>query len=393
MGGIFGGAPKPVANQTVTNNPPAYAIPLLTDIANRGKSAYEQFLSSGYNQPYAGQRSAGQNPFDTQSMDIARGGADQFLAAGSPQNSLDLSKYYSDKIFGGAYDPTQAIEAYARPITQQFTESIAPRLTSAAIDAGAYGGSKAQEFNNRAVRDTNQVLADTASRTALDYGAAERQAAGMVPSLANMGLQQSGAAADVYGNIGNTTRGFEQQGINDEIARWNELTSSPFAGLGEYLGLVSGASGKYGSQTTPVMSQGGSTFGSILGQGLGGGLGGGFSALGSAIPAMFQSGGMLGPAASFIGPSAVPAGASALASLFGFLSDKRLKENILFERLEKGHRLYSFNYLWDKTRYLGVLAQEILEYLPEAVSKLGDILVVNYALLGIKMEKLHADAN
>ena len=42
-------------------------------------------------------------------------------------------------------------------------------------------------------------------------------------------------------------------------------------------------------------------------------------------------------------------------------SDERLKENIKFIRSEFGINLYSWNYVWDKTKtYIGVLAQEIL---------------------------------
>jgi hypothetical protein len=383
MGGLFGGAPKQNPNQTVTNNPPAYALPKLEEISNLAKSAYEQFIAGGYNMPYAGPRSAGQNAFDTQAINTARAGADSFLAAGAPQTTMDLSKFYSDKIFGGAYDPTQAIEAYARPITQQFTESIAPRLTSAAIDAGAYGGSKSQEFNNRAVRDLNSTLADTASRVALSYDQAEKGAAGLVPQLANTALQQTGAAADVYGNIGNTERGFAQQTINDDIARWNEQTQSPFAGLGEYLQLVSGsAPGR--SQTTYGYQQPGSSF--LSGLSALSGLSGMASSAGGALSNMFLSPNFIGPLAAGQSVSGLGAG---LGSILSFLSDKRVKENIVFSHVEKGHRVYYFNYIWDKTRmFLGVLAQEVMKKNPKAVQKVGNLFAVDYVMLGFEMEEV-----
>lgn len=371
-------APKQNPNSTVTQEPPAYALPKLTEISDQAQKAYQDFMAKGYNMPYSGQRSAGQNAFDTLSQDTAKAGADQFLASGAPQNSMDLSKYYNNKILSGGYDPTQAIEAYARPITQNFTESIAPRLTSAAIDAGAYGGSKSSEFNNRAVRDLNQTLADTASRTALSYDQAEKGAAGLVPQLANAGLQQSGAAADVYGNIGNTQRGFQQQGLNDEISKWNELTASPFAGLSDYLSLVTGsAPGK--TQTTYGYQQPGSNFLSGL-SGLSSLFGGG-SGLGTAAS------GIMGALSGGLGGGPLDIGAMLMSGLPW--SDKRVKENIRYSHNEKGHRMYEFNYIWNKAkRYLGVLAQDIMTYAPGAVHKIGNTLAVDYKFLGLEMKEI-----
>jgi len=374
--GIFGGQPKQNPNQTVTNNPPDYAVPYLKNIADLSKSAYDQFIANGYNQPFQGQRTAGKTPWDTMSMDIGANAAGSFMNSGAAGNTMDLSKYYNDKILSGGYNPTNAINAYANPIIENFTNKIAPRLTSSAIDAGAYGGSKAQQFYNQAAKDTSQTLADTASRVALDWDTAEKNAAGLVPTLANQSLQQSLTPADIYGNIGATERGFQQGDINDEIARWNELTESPFAGLGQYAGLVQGAAGNYGSKTTYGYSQPTSNFSNALGLGLGGLNALGFSPFfgGSGLAGLGQGLGSLF-SASTMGPF--------------MLSDKRLKENIKFERMFKGHKLYSFNYIWDKAqRYVGVLAQDLLEVLPSAVSKIGEYYCVDYTPLGFKMEKV-----
>jgi len=368
--GIFGGQPKQNPNQTVTNNPPEYALPYLKDIADLSKGAYDQFIASGYNQPYAGPRSVGKNAWDQLSLDTGASAAQGFQGSGAAANTMGLSKYFNDKIMSGGYDPTKAIQAYANPIIENFTNKIAPRLTSSAIDAGAYGGSKAQQFYNQAAKDTSQTLADTASRVALDWDQASKTAAGLVPTLANQSLAQSLSPADIYSNIGATERGFDQQSINDEIAKWNELTQSPFAGLGQYAGLVQGAAGNYGSQTTYGYQQPGSNFSNALGLGLGGlsmlGGGGGLTTLGMNLGA--------------------PAG---IINLLSMLSDQRLKENIIFEGLKNGHKVYSFNYIWDKAqRWLGVLAQDILEYLPEAVKDINGVYAVDYTPLGFKMEKV-----
>ena len=193
-------------------------------------------------------------------------------------------------------------------------------------------------------------------------------------------MAQTGAAADVYSNIGQTKQGFEQQGINEQLQKYAELQSSPFAGLGEYLGLVSGAAGKYGSTTTPIYGQGGSTFGSILGQGLGGYAGAGFPGLGTA------AGGIGGLLSGGLGGGPLNLGALLMSGLPW--SDKRLKKNIKFEGMEKGHRIYSFNYLWDNaTRWIGVMAQDLLQYAPGFVHIFDKFYWVDYPALGIEMRR------
>jgi hypothetical protein len=70
-----------------------------------------------------------------------------------------------------------------------------------------------------------------------------------------------------------------------------------------------------------------------------------------------------------------------------FMSDARIKENI--ERigtLPTGDAFYAYNYIWDapERRRMGVMAQEVRQRVPEAVSVGPDgILFVDYAKLGL----------
>ena len=69
-------------------------------------------------------------------------------------------------------------------------------------------------------------------------------------------------------------------------------------------------------------------------------------------------------------------------------SDIRLKEDIvLLARLDNGIKLYRFHYKGsDRTAYVGVMAQEVQEIEPSAVSRDRDgYLVVNYGMLGLKL--------
>ena len=48
-------------------------------------------------------------------------------------------------------------------------------------------------------------------------------------------------------------------------------------------------------------------------------------------------------------------------------SDARLKENIVpIAQTPGGNKVYSYNFLWDKTPQIGVMAQEV-EHIPGAV--------------------------
>ena len=78
-----------------------------------------------------------------------------------------------------------------------------------------------------------------------------------------------------------------------------------------------------------------------------------------------------------------------LAAVSGFfLSDVRAKRDITpIAKLENGLRLYRYRYAWSDTLYVGVLAQEVLEVAPNAVSRGADgYLRVNYARLGLRMQ-------
>ena len=71
-------------------------------------------------------------------------------------------------------------------------------------------------------------------------------------------------------------------------------------------------------------------------------------------------------------------------------SDIRLKENI--ERVGEtahGLGLYEFNYIGETGRYRGVMAQEVAEVMPDAVSTREDgMMMVDYSRLGLMMEEV-----
>lgn len=80
-----------------------------------------------------------------------------------------------------------------------------------------------------------------------------------------------------------------------------------------------------------------------------------------------------------------------LASAAIMASDIRLKENIKYLGREKGHAIYAFNYIGDpeKIPYRGVMAQEVMSYMPSAVIQDGEYMKVNYSKLGIEFGRVH----
>jgi len=88
------------------------------------------------------------------------------------------------------------------------------------------------------------------------------------------------------------------------------------------------------------------------------------------------SGYVPGPNIAIVTPSVPP----------HWFSDSRLKRNIVYLNTLNGIKLYKFQYLWSSVEYVGVMAQEIMEVVPEAV-RLNEngYYTVNYGMLGIKM--------
>jgi hypothetical protein len=76
-----------------------------------------------------------------------------------------------------------------------------------------------------------------------------------------------------------------------------------------------------------------------------------------------------------------------LSVLGAFISDVRVKRDIAeVGRLPSGIRVYRFKYLWSEQVFVGVLAQEVAQVVPEAVIRGGDgYLRVNYARLGTRL--------
>ena len=82
-------------------------------------------------------------------------------------------------------------------------------------------------------------------------------------------------------------------------------------------------------------------------------------------------------------------GSNAGISLLPNLSDIRAKEDIVYVGKYKGHKMYEFKYRGKPEVYRGVMAQDIQEYMPEAIHIREDgMLTVDYNMLGISMVQI-----
>lgn len=159
----------------------------------------------------------------------------------------------------------------------------------------------------------------------------------------------------------------QQQAYQNQLA--------PYQGLQAQQGLLQPTVNYMGASTPEQTIK--------TGGGLGGILGGisNIAKMGSGIGSLFGGGGFFGPGW----------GATQGAGWAGdtYMSDRRLKENIKYRGKEKGHKVYEFNYRDNPhTRYIGVIAQEVEETHPEAVTELHGYKRVNYGKIGVNFRPI-----
>lgn len=76
-----------------------------------------------------------------------------------------------------------------------------------------------------------------------------------------------------------------------------------------------------------------------------------------------------------------------LAGTAIMFSDPRLKQNIKHIGKEKGHNIYEFNYRGEDEKYIGVMADEVIEKKPDAVSEIQGYLAVDYSKIGVEFRR------
>jgi hypothetical protein len=337
--------------------------PQLLDAAKDTQNLYKQGLLNP--QYYPGQTIAPQSQETQQALQSQI----QRAQNGSPLTAQ--AQDYTKGLLGGDYlNNNPHLDAtYNRAADQ-----VQSRVNSAFEAGGRHGGGANQ-------RVLGQSLGDLATNI---YGGAydnerNRMQQGLLfaPTLANQDYYDIGQLS----SAGGVKDQRAQDMINQDISRFDFNQQAPAQNISDYIGLLNGVGGKYGSSTTtqPMYSNGGANTLGLLGSlGAGGALSGLFGAGTAAATGLpWLSGAGLG---SQIG------GLAMLAS-----SDSRLKHDITLLDNVAGINIYNFRYNNTPDMvHMGVMAQEILHTHPDAVHVMDDgFLAVDYAKLPLPFRMVH----
>lgn len=272
---------------------------------------------------------------------------------------------------------------YTDALVESITSRVLPGIQSQFINSGTLSSPEAarasaagvtsavapQLFDQYQQEERNQLAAaGLLSDMNLRAGGLQSQAfsSGMNDMLRGLALapqsqQVQYAPYQTLFQTGGLRQQLDQQQINDAVQRWNYGQTQPYNALNQYIGQVTGNYGGTSTLTQPYFGQ--NPFQSALGGAMGG------AQLGSMFGSPLIGGG--------------------LGALFGLLSDRRAKEDIMpVGELDNGLTVYSYRYKGEpeEMRHIGLMADEVEEDHPEAVGTLppmfgalGGLKYVDYA--------------
>lgn len=247
----------------------------VTEPGPTAKPYYQQLFKSASNAFNATPRTPYSGPFTARPNATQKGAVQSTLNA-APRLGMgaDAIRGEADKMLSGFYlDPSQnnflrgAIDAAIDPFMQRFTTEIAPAISSAAQQKGAYGGARQGLMEGTAAgnlaREANNVAAALSYGNYADERARMQQAPGLYSAANTLDL----APAQAMSAAGDQLFAWDQDLVNEALAKWNEAKSAPWSGLGEWSTIL-GSGGFRSTDTTSMAAQP-----SLLAQLLQGGIG------------------------------------------------------------------------------------------------------------------------
>ena len=242
-----------------------------------------------------------------------------------------------------------AVSAATRPLVEQYQESILPGIQAGFSGRGRYGSGLQAFQQQRAGEGLGRQIGDISS--AMAYKNYQDERARMAAGISAAPAMRQAAYMDPaeLERIGGVREGLAGAELQDAISKFMQPQTAAQDAISNYMRLVSG--GQYGGQTTAQQP----IYRDKFGEGL-------------------------GAAASIAGIA---------GNLFGAqgafpMSDRRLKTNIKPIGEINSLKWYEFDYIWGGPRQIGVMAQEVLKIIPEAVFKIGRWLAVDYSKLGVR---------
>jgi hypothetical protein len=194
------------------------------------------------------------------------------------------------------------MEAATRPLTQQFSQSVLPGISSLYSKSGRLGSGSMERALGTATEAYGRSLGDITANIA---GTQYQQERGLQQQAQLQQAQLASLAPQMYGQqfipsqalaqVGAQQEAISAQPLQEQLARYQFGQQLPYQQLQGYLSSVYGTPlGSYGTQTTnaPTYQNRGA---GVLGGGIAGGLGG--YALGQAFPQIGGTYGALGGAA------------------------------------------------------------------------------------------------
>lgn len=338
-------------------------------------------------QNFPGQTIADQSPETRAALQLQT----QRALSGSPLTRQ--AQDYTSQALGGGFlggNPylDQTFDNASKRITDAYSKGTAAQTDAAFNRAKSYGGSAWQEQtqgNQRALGDSlGQLASDVYGKNYQIERAMMDQASRSAPGMANQDYYDIGQLSGV-GDVQNQR---SQQSIDDQVRRFNTEQSAPATAIQNYIGLLNGVGGKYGSESTNTPYYQNNTANTMGLLGSLGGMGGMLGSVGTPLYAGFGPGAAI---SSMAGGSGILGGLGSLGAGLGLFSDVRLKDNIAHVGYEGGFPLYHFTYRDDPDRvtYRGVMAQDVMLIRPDAIEWEGDYMKVNYGKLGIEFGKVH----
>lgn len=302
------------------SDPPEWLKPFQTEIGSAASSLYNTRPLS----MFPGQTFAGLSPETQAALNMQT----QRALAGSPVTSAAQTEL-TNTLSGQYLDPA------TNPAFQKASQQIAGQIAGQFEGAGRYG-------SGAMANQQREALTDLAAKTYGDERQRQVQSMLFAPQMA----QQDYFDAAKLAEVGGVREDFTQQGINEAIERFNFNQMEPWQRLQLYSGTLQGIPGM-GMTTTGTNDQRRS-----LGAG-------------DAFGALTSLGGL-----GLLG--------------YSILSDIRAKEDIKrVGETDEGLGVYTYRYKGSPVTQMGVMAQEVEQVRPEAVTQVGGLKAVNYGLLGV----------
>lgn len=253
MGGGSGGGSSST-NTVQKADPWAGQQPYLSDVMSQAQG----LQNNNPIQYYPGQTFADMSPETQMSLDMQT----QRALAGSPLNNA-AQQNLTDTLSGKFLDPNT--NPYLQAGSDQILAKVLPQINSQFARTGTGNSSMAARA---AAEGATGAMGQLAMENYNQERMAQQRASLMAPQLA----QQDYADAARLGEVGSVREDLAQQGINDQMQRFQFENMAPWQQLGLYNSLIQGS---YGGQTTqsqtmPRRSVGaGMLGGGVAGAGLG----------------------------------------------------------------------------------------------------------------------------